>query len=141
MARKTLTAKAAATVSPVVMAAAWERFPRGEDFGLEPLVLPAFKMPKFGNAAGVSASWNDAAVRIARTTKNGVRVTFDGSTKEYRSVKEAFTALRLPIQKHIKFRGVLKKSLREAFAAPDGKVYMFEIAGERREEGDDAIKI
>jgi hypothetical protein len=135
MARKTLTAskQAAATI---VNPTPWRfpkradfhfDFPRGVQFGLPALSLPAFEIPKLGNSRGVAKSWTNAATRIARTTKNGVSVTFDGSTQTFRSVAEAFRTLRLEFSRHIRFRGVLKASKREAYATADGRVYMFEI--------------
>ena len=114
--------------APVQAAApAWERFPRSEDFGGEPINLPKYFGPKAQNSAGVAASWTNSATRLARVTKHGVKVTFNGETKEYKSVAEAFRDLRLPFEKHIKFRGVLKASKKEAFTNAKGEVFMFTL--------------
>lgn len=59
-----------------------------------------------GAADARKASWKVPEVRAARSTRHGVVV--DGV--EYRSVAKAFLALGLPYEKHIKFRGELKKA-------------------------------
>jgi hypothetical protein len=73
-----------------------------------------------GRDASVSAkeSWLDADVKAARSKKD--RVNANGT--DYKSVAEAFKALKLNWSKHIKFRGDLKKAGKLAF---DG--VMFEI--------------
>ena len=124
MARKTLTAKAPAAVAPAV-AAAWTRFPRGEDFGLEPIKFPAFKIPA-GNAAGVSRSWANEKVRAARIVKHGVVVTHNGTIQEFKSVAEAFRQLRLPFEKHIKFRLAVKTKGADIFEH-NGAMYSFAL--------------
>ncbi|MEX3930855.1 hypothetical protein AB4Y32_03380 [Paraburkholderia phymatum] len=130
--RQTITKKSAAKNIAVVEAALADfgpypfpkrsdfffDFPRGVDFGVKGAA---------GNPAGVAASWSDEKVRAARLQKNGVKVTFNGETREFRSVKEAFREFRLPIEKHIKFRGVLKASKKEAFTSAKGEVYMFTL--------------
>ncbi|WP_050456015.1 hypothetical protein [Candidatus Burkholderia verschuerenii] len=127
MASTTITrTKKAAAAPAIVMAAAWEKFPTRADFGIEPFDFPAFTLPKLGNAAGVSRSWANEATRLARVTKHGVKVTFDGQTKDYKSVAEAFRDLRLPFEKHIKFRGLVKASGKEAFSHKD-KLYLFAL--------------
>lgn len=62
-------------------------------------------------SAAVRKTWKEVNVRTTRLTRH--EVVADGVT--YRSVREAFRALRLPDSKHIKFRGQLKNS-------PDGKL-------------------
>jgi len=59
----------------------------------------------------VAASWDDPAVKAARSVKNKVKV----NGVEYRSVKAAFEALKLPLEKHIVFRGELKATGRKNF--------------------------
>jgi hypothetical protein len=60
-------------------------------------------------AASIALSWKDAAVAAARATRHGVRVTAKhGGSGNYRSVREAFLNLGLPLGRHIKFRGQLK---------------------------------
>jgi hypothetical protein len=128
MARSTLTAKKVATTE-VVNLGPWKfpkrsdfhfDFPKRTDFGLA--ALDATK----GNAEGVSRSWARPEVRAARLVKNGVKVTFDGTTTEFKSVAEAFRALRLPFEKHIKFRAVVKAKGAESFVHND-KMYIFTI--------------
>lgn len=60
------------------------------------------------NSEKISASWNDKKVRAARCQRSAVVV--DGT--EYRSVKAAFIALGLPVEKHIPFRMELKAASR-----------------------------
>lgn len=62
-------------------------------------------------AAAQSKSWTDPEVREKRRQRNGVRVR----KEDYRSVKQAFEMLGLPLAKHIKFRAELK-------ASPEGKL-------------------
>jgi len=54
--------------------------------------------------AGIKRSWQDPAVKAARSTRHQVRV--DGVV--YRSVKQAFEDLGLDLKGHIKFRMELK---------------------------------
>lgn len=93
---------------------------------------------KAGNAQGVASSWANVKVREARLTRHGVKVTFNGVTTEYRSVREAFRENRLPDAKHIKFRGQLKASGRESFEFK-GKLYLFALCD--FEEPSDSIRI
>jgi hypothetical protein len=53
---------------------------------------------------GVNSGWDDPQVRKARATHHKVKV----SGEVYRSVLEAFKALKLPVGRHIGFRGKLK---------------------------------
>lgn len=62
---------------------------------------------KINNAAGVSESWKDPMVYQARVTRDGVEVEGKG---QFRSVRQAFLILHLPINHHIKFRKALKKA-------------------------------
>lgn len=78
------------------------------------------------NSAGVAASWADPEVAAARLTRDGVKVTFEGTAKEFKSVNEAFHDYRLPVSKHIRFRLKLKASGKETFEFA-GKKYEFEI--------------
>lgn len=59
----------------------------------------------------IAQSWLDREVAAARKTHNHVDV--DGVT--YRSVREAFDQLSLPINKHIKFRKMLKENVEANF--------------------------
>lgn len=58
----------------------------------------------------IAASWCREDVRIARSQRNGVKVTGGELVGEhtFRSVKAAFEQLNLPLSKHINFRGRLK---------------------------------
>src|SRR5271165_4945220 len=80
--------------------------------------------PRTSNAAGIAASWLNPEVAAARLTRNGTEVTVDGVTSEYKSVAEAFRALTLPVEKHIRFRMRLKASGTDIFEH-DGKQYHF----------------
>ncbi len=128
-ARKTLTTKATAPFKFPKRSDFIFDFPKGTDFGLSPLKLPAFKIPKLGNSAGVAKSWCDEKVRAARTQRNGVTVRSNDVATPNKSVAEAFRALRLPMARHIRFRIALKASGRETFE-DNGKMYAFELAAE-----------
>ena len=57
----------------------------------------------------IAASWQDKSVAAARATRHGVRVTDPkGGKGSYRSVREAFMVLALPLGRHIRFRAALK---------------------------------
>lgn len=61
--------------------------------------------------AAIAASWKDKAVAARRAQRNGVRVTDPrGGEGNYKSVREAFVVLALPLGQHIKFRGALKQA-------------------------------
>lgn len=78
------------------------------------------------NSLGVALSWRDADTRNARLTRDGVSVTVDGVTSIYRSVAEAFRENRLPFEKHIKFRLILKTARKQTFVQGE-KEYVFEM--------------
>jgi len=56
----------------------------------------------------VAETWKDPLVAEARATRDNVMVVWNGKAEEFRSVRQAFVALELPLQQHIKFRGALK---------------------------------
>lgn len=59
--------------------------------------------------AAIAASWQDKSVAAARATRHAVRVTTpNGGQGNYKSVREAFVTLALPLGQHIRFRGALK---------------------------------
>lgn len=63
----------------------------------------------FGNtsatrAAAIAKTWQDPETAARRAAR--LKVSADGS--DYSSVRQAFIALRLPLSKHIKFRGELR---------------------------------
>lgn len=67
-------------------------------------------------SAAIAASWTDKKVAAARATRHGVRVTDPrGGQGNYKSVREAFMVLALPIGQHIKFRGALKAAGKAEF--------------------------
>lgn len=79
------------------------------------------------NSAGVARSWLDSRVRSERLTRDGVVVFVDEKqVGVYRSVHAAFTALRLPIQFHIRFRVKLKAEGSRDIEH-DGVKYTFKI--------------
>jgi hypothetical protein len=87
---------------------------------------------KASNSDGVAASWADNEVREARLKRDGVEVKLDGkSVGIYKSTREAFRALRLPDNKHIRFRLKLKEAHREngesATFEHNNKHYVFSI--------------
>lgn len=55
--------------------------------------------------AGAKSSWKDKAIADKRRQRNHVMV--DG--QEYRSVRQAYELLGLPMKEHIQFRGLLKE--------------------------------
>lgn len=70
---------------------------------------PAPKVAPAPRGERIAASWQDKAVAAARATRHGVRVTDpQGGQGSYRSVREAFIALALPLGRHIRFRSALK---------------------------------
>jgi len=68
-------------------------------------------------AAATAQSWADESIRAARTARH--HVVADGV--EYRSVKAAFEALRLPMSKHVKFRAALKNAASGELVIDDHK--------------------
>lgn len=78
-------------------------------------------------AESVSATWEDDAVRQARSTRDSVFAGLvGGELVEFKSVRVAFAALGLPDAKHVRFRGQLKKSRSETIEF-EGKTFQFEI--------------
>lgn len=83
-----------------------------------------------GRQSGLSSeslvkSWANPTVAKARATRHNCKVTVDDKTAIYRSVRQAFDDLGLPIEKHIRFRMQLKESGKLAYQF-DGKTYVFE---------------
>lgn len=72
-------------------------------------------------------SWRDPEVAAARSVKQRVMAALeDEPMVEYKSVTAAFVALGLPLSRHIKFRGELKKKGKLAFKTSDA-TYPFAI--------------
>lgn len=69
-------------------------------------VTPAPKKEPVDRAAATAASWTDPAIAAARKTRTAVEV----EGVQYKSIAEAFKALALPLNRHVKFRSTLKKS-------------------------------
>ena len=67
----------------------------------------AYKAPKASahRSAAIAASWADKDVAARRAARHHVVVEGKG---EFKSVREAFAQLGLPISKHIRFRMALK---------------------------------
>ena len=63
-------------------------------------------------SAAIAASWTNKQVAAARATRHAVRV----GDKTFKSVREAFMVLALPLGQHIKFRGALKAAGKAEFA-------------------------
>lgn len=87
---------------------------------------------KASNSDGVAASWVDADIRAARLTRDGVKVDQDGvELGVFKSTREAFRNLRLPDNKHIRFRLKLKEAHRDhgegATFEHNGKKFNFTI--------------
>ena len=73
--------------------------------------------------AAIAESWKDKAVAARRAQRNGVRVKApNGGEGNYKSVREAFVILALPLGQHIKFRGNLK-----AAGAAEFQGYKFKL--------------
>lgn len=70
-------------------------------------------------SAAIAASWKDPATAAARASRISVRAR----GTNYKSVADAFKALELPLSRHIKFRGDLRKAgeLDFKFQDADGK--------------------
>jgi hypothetical protein len=103
-----------------------------EKQGSEPKPAVKSSGSKASNSDGVAASWADSEVREARLTRDGVKVELEGKeVGTFKSTREAFRALRLPDNKHIRFRLRLKEAHRisggsETFEQ-NGKKYVFTI--------------
>ena len=68
--------------------------------------------PAKDRGEAIAASWKNKKVAAARATRHNVKV----EDKTYKSVREAFMVLALPLGQHIKFRGALKAAGRAEFA-------------------------
>lgn len=71
----------------------------------------------------IRRSWSNKDTHDARSARHNVTV----NGEEYRSVSAAFTALKLPMGQHIKFRMELKAEGKKTFEH-DGQEYAFKIA-------------
>ena len=79
-------------------------------------------------SAAIAASWRVPPVAAARCTRHAVKViTPEGLEMGFRSTKQAFECLELPLGQHIRFRGQLKATGTKTFASADGN-YGFILA-------------
>lgn len=85
-----------------------------------PKQKPAPRVNIDGRSTAVAASWTNKAVAASRAVRTNVSV----AGTAYRSVKEAFEKLNLPLGQHIKFRMELKAEGVKTFEH-DGKKYNF----------------
>lgn len=72
------------------------------DFG--PKLARRNAAPSEDRSAAIAATWEDPNVKAARSERSHVAV----GKQTFRSVRDAFVHLGLPLEKHIKFRGLLK---------------------------------
>lgn len=77
----------------------------------EPKAPKAPKEPKetVERSVAIARSWQNQEVKLARSMRYGVKVQGEKGTapQDFGSVAQAFRALKLPINAHIKFRGEL----------------------------------
>ena len=59
-------------------------------------------------SASIAKSWADPVIAEKRLTRNGVIAYVGDEAIEFKSLRVAFAALRLPDSKHIAFRQILK---------------------------------
>lgn len=75
---------------------------------------------------GVAESWKNPEVAAKRSKRDGVFV----GKEHYRSVRAAFEALGLPLEKHIPFRMIVKENGKATFEH-EGTKYNFQLESER----------
>ncbi len=78
------------------------------------------------NAAAIAKSWTNPDVYNKRLQRDGVAVTVNGKSSEFKSVRAAFAAFNLPDSKHIRFRMKLKEAKSATFEWA-GQSYRFDI--------------
>lgn len=84
---------------------------------------PKADKPVVDRSKAIAATWKDPVIAAKRAERTHVKV---GSTM-YRSVKEAFESLGLPLNGHIRFRMELKQHAQLTFNH-DGKKIVFHVA-------------
>lgn len=92
----------------------------------EAKVIGIIEMQKDAHKRAVAETWKDPAVAAARNSKDGVLVAYGGFSNSFKSTREAFDVLSLPMSKCIRFRGGLKAKGRAIFSW-DGVDYKFFI--------------
>lgn len=95
----------------------------GNEFWSKTGKLYARRNPGAGRGVGISKSWQDKKVRAARCQRTSVIV--NGET--YKSVADAFRALRLPMSGHIKLRMELKANGKATFKNAKGQEFKFKV--------------
>lgn len=83
-------------------------------------------------SAAIAKSWTDPVIADKRMQRNGVTVTCNGSSDEFKSVRAAFATLGLPDAKHIRFRMKVKEAGKAIFEH-NGQSYLFELTEETGE--------
>lgn len=78
--------------------------------------------PAANRSDAIAASWKDPKVAAKRAERTHVKA----SNTVYRSVREAFVALGLPLEKHIKFRMELKQVAEMTFKH-EGRAISFKV--------------
>lgn len=106
----------------VAAASTGVRVVRVADTTTKPVSLPKGKSPSDRGAA-IAASWKDPKIAAKRAERTHVKA----SGQIYRSVREAFEALELPLSKHIKFRMELK-AVHELTFKHEGRQVKFSVA-------------
>lgn len=66
-------------------------------------------------SASIAKSWADPVIAEKRLTRNGVIAYVGDEAIEFKSLRVAFAALRLPDSKHIAFRQILKAEKEATF--------------------------
>lgn len=75
----------------------------------------------------VAKTWKNQEVAELRSARDGVMVAWKGQAQEFKSVRQAFVALGLPMEKHIKFRAIVKLMGRGIFEYEE-ETYKFFIS-------------
>jgi hypothetical protein len=82
------------------------------------------KVVTMNRSEAIRESWNDKGIAASRATRDNVAV--EGHEGVFRSVGEAFKTLKLPMGKHIRFRGELKQKGKLTFTH-NNKEFNFKV--------------
>lgn len=86
---------------------------------------------KRSRSEAIKKSWDDRAVYDARSSRTHVSVRVDGAPAEvFKSVRKAFSALKLPLTQHIPFRMALKAAGTKTLEH-DGKKFVFKVVAQQ----------
>jgi len=103
----------------------------------KPKAKPATPKVPADRSDSIRRSWSVMATNIARCARHNVEVYEEGRKAEtlqgYRSTLAAFTALKLPIGTHIKFRMALKAAGKNVFEH-EGTKFHFTIVSKKSAE-------